>query len=224
MTVPKIIVGVEIGFGAFGGGVGNQEVSEAPELTPRLCQLRPPLTRGRCSIRPTRGRSRVENGSVRVISTVALVVALGALLVPAGRAGRRLTFTVKTRQGPTIAHAHVPAGGAGDSYASSLELLNRKVAQFGKPAWTRIGSMEFSYTPRNQCPSAARACVATADFDTVSMLPGGTVLASGKSISISNPTITIPVTGGTGRYAGATGTVTISPSSRKLSTYELELP
>jgi hypothetical protein len=167
---------------------------------------------------------RVENGSVRAISTVALVVALGALLVPTGLAGRSLTFTVKTRQGPTLARPQAPAAGASEWYASSLELLNPNVAQFGKPAHSPVGTMEFTYTNRKQCPSSQVRCVATADFDTVSTLPGGTVLASGKSISISAPTITIPVTGGTGRYAGATGTVTISPSSRKLSTYQLELP
>jgi hypothetical protein len=166
---------------------------------------------------------RVENGSVRAISTVALVVALGAFLGPAGLAGHSLTFTVGTRQGPTIAHPR-PPGGAGDWYASSLQLLNRTAAQLGKPAHSRVGMMEFTYTIRKQCPSLKGTCVATADFDTVSMLPGGTVLASGTSLSISATTITIPVTGGTGRYAGASGTVTISPSSRKLSTYQLELP
>jgi len=166
----------------------------------------------------------VDNGSVRAISTVAFVVALGSLLVPTGFAGGVLTFTVKTRQGPTTAHPHPPSGGVGDSYASSLELLNRKVAQLGKPAHSPVGTMEFTYTIRKQCMSFEVTCVATADFATVSLLPGGTVLASGRSIPISDPTITIPVTGGTGRYAGATGTVTISPSSRKTSTYELMLP
>ncbi len=161
---------------------------------------------------------------MRAISTLALLVALGAVLAPAGLAGGSLTFTVSTRQGPTTAHPHPPSGGTGDSYVSSLELLNRKAAQLGKPAHSAIGTMEFTYTLRKQCPASQPSCVATADFDTVSMLPGGTVLASGKSISISETTITIPVTGGTGRYAGATGTVTISPSSQKISTYDLELP
>ena len=223
-TVPRMTFGVEIGLGGLGGGVGNQDGLESPDVTPRLCQLGPSLTRTGSSIRPAPDRFRVENGRVRAISTVALVVALGALLVPAGLARRSLTFTVKTRQGPTTAHPHPPSGGVGDSYVSSLELVNRKVAQFGKPAYAPIGTMEFTYTIRKQCSSSKGTCVATADFDTVSTLPGGTVLASGRSISISDPTITIPVTGGSGRYVGATGTVTISPSSRKISTYELELP
>jgi hypothetical protein len=161
---------------------------------------------------------------VRAISTLTLAVVGGALLAPTGLAGRRVTFAVSTRQGPTVAHPHAPAGGAGDWYGSSLELLNRRLAQLGKPAHARVGTMEFRYTIRKQCAASDRTCIATADIDTVSVLPGGTVLASGKSIPISATTITIPVTGGTGRYAGAAGTVTISPSSRKLSTYALELP
>ncbi|HEY4348895.1 MAG TPA: hypothetical protein VGM80_15030, partial [Gaiellaceae bacterium] len=75
-----------------------------------------------------------------------------------------------------------------------------------------------------QCTSFGRQCASTADFDTVTMLPGGTVIASGKAISISRPTITIPVVGGTGRYEGARGTITISPSSTKFSTFRLIIP
>jgi hypothetical protein len=223
-TVPRMIFGVEIGLGGRGGGVGNQEGLEKLDVTCRLCQVGPSLTRAEFSIHLAAGRFGVENGRVRVISTAALVVALGALLVPTGLAGGILTFAVKTRQGPTTAQPHPPSGGVGDSYVSSLELLNRKVAQLGKPAHSPIGTMEFTYTIRKQCTSFEVTCVATADFDTVSMLPGGTVLASGRSIPISDTTITIPVTGGTGRYAGATGTVMISPSSRKISTYELRFP
>jgi hypothetical protein len=161
---------------------------------------------------------------VRAMSTVALVSALGALSAPSALAGRSLTFTVGTQQGPTVAHPHQRTGGVGDSYASSLVLVNGAGAQLGKPAWARVGTMEFRYTMRKQCAPAATACVATADFATVSILPGGTVLASGTSLAISAATITIPVTGGTGRYAGATGTITISPSSRKISIYALHLP
>ena len=50
------------------------------------------------------------------------------------------------------------------------------------------------------------------------------MLADGKAISIATPNIRIPVTGGTGRFRGARGSVTISPSSTAISTYRLTVP
>ena len=66
--------------------------------------------------------------------------------------------------------------------------------------------MRFSYTIRHQCAAFTPSCTATADFATVSTLPGGTVVANGSRISIAQPTIKIPVVGGTGLYKGASGT------------------
>jgi hypothetical protein len=152
------------------------------------------------------------------------VALLGAALVSTASASRSLVFTVKSKQGPTVAHPHPPAGGVGDSYDSSLSLSNGGVAQLDRRAHAVVGTMRFTYTIRKQCTSFSPRCHATADFTTVTALPGGTVKAAGKSISIANPEIVIPVTGGTGRYKGAHGTVSISPTSEKLSTYRLRLP
>jgi hypothetical protein len=151
--------------------------------------------------------------------------ALTALLLAVGAAaGTSLEFTVKTRQGPTTLHAHPPIGGVGDTTDSTLVLRNAGIPLFGMGKHANIGTMEFTYTIRKQCAAFGGSCQSTADFHTLSDLPGGTVTAEGKSISISRQTITIPVVGGTGRYAGARGTVTISPASTKLSTYRLKLP
>jgi hypothetical protein len=165
----------------------------------------------------------MDNGSVRVLPVLAVSI-LAAMLAATARPATSLTFTVKTKQGPTVAHQHPPAGGVGDSYDSSLVLMNSGIAQLGKGARATVGKMQFTYTIRKQCTSFGKTCVATADFDTVTTLPGGTVTAGGKSISIAKPTIVIPVTGGTGRYKGATGTVSISPTSTKLGTFALTLP
>ena len=137
--------------------------------------------------------------------------------------GIALLIAVKTTQGPTVTQPHAPPGGVGDTFNSSLKLVIL-TAQLGKAAGSTLGTMHFQYTIRKQCTSFGKTCVATADFETVTMLPGGTVIANGKALSIAHPSITIPVVGGTGRYAGARGTVTISPSSTKTSTYKLTLP
>jgi hypothetical protein len=156
---------------------------------------------------------------------VFLCVALaGAIVVAGAVAGSSLDLTFKTVQGPTGAHPHPPAGGVGDTYVSSLKLKNPGIAQFGKGRHDPVGTMQFTYTIRKQCTSFETTCVATADFDTVTSLPGGTVVANGTALPIATPTITIPVVGGTGRYTGATGTVSISPTSTKLSTFKLSLP
>ena len=152
---------------------------------------------------------------MRVLSALA-VGALAFSLTAASSAVTKLDYTFKTRQGPTTSHPHPPPGGRGDTYDSSLVLENAGIAQFGKGRHAQVGAMRFIYTIRRQCTSFAATCVAT--------LPGGTVVAGGTAISIASRNIRIPVLGGTGRYKGATGAVTISPTSTEISTYRLTVP
>ena len=154
------------------------------------------------------------------------VAALAALvLIPLSAASTKVTYTFKTRQSGATAHqAHPPSGAVADTYRSTLVLRNAGLAQLGAGRHAKVGSMELGYTIRKQCTAFSKRCVATADFDTTTTLPGGKVLAGGRSISIAAPNIRIPVTGGTGRFEHARGWVTISPSSTRISTYELTLP
>jgi hypothetical protein len=167
----------------------------------------------------------VDNAGVE-----ALLKAMGAAAVavlvfaPLSAASARLSYTFKTRQGAIAHHAHPPGGGVGDTYESSLALRNAGIAQLGLGGHANVGSMKLGYTIRRQCRTFTKSCVATADFQTVTTLPGGTVLADGKAISIATPNIRIPVTGGTGRFRGARGSVMISPSSTRISTYRLTVP
>jgi hypothetical protein len=155
----------------------------------------------------------------------ALLGASAASAATGGSAGGSiLTLSFKTRQGPTMVDPHPPVGETGDTFDSSLELVNRMTAQLGVGPHAVAGSMRFSYTIRRQCAAFTPKCVATADFNTVSNLPGGTVIARGANVSIADPTITIPVVGGTGLYRRATGTVSISPTSTKRSIFSLTLP
>jgi hypothetical protein len=163
----------------------------------------------------------VDNAWVKPLSAAAVAVLVFA---PLSAASARLSYTFKTRQGVIAHHAHPPGGGAGDTYESSLALRNAGIAQLGLGSHANAGSMKLGYTIRRQCRAFTKSCVATADFHTVTTLPGGTVLADGKAISIATPEIRIPVTGGTGRFRGARGLVTISPASTRISTYRLTVP
>jgi len=157
---------------------------------------------------------------------VLAAVCLGVLAAVAS-AATPLAFTLRTTQGPTsVATAGQAASSSvsGETFVSTLTLLNGASPQLGKRAWAKVGTMRFSYVMRKHCSSYGTVCGKTADFSSVTVLPGGTVLASGEALSIANPTITIPVVGGTGRYAGASGSVTISPTSSKINVYRLELP
>ena len=70
----------------------------------------------------------------------------------------------------------LPARPATPSTRAS-SLVNRKTAQLGLAPHAVAGSMQFSYTIRHQCAAFTPTCIATADFATVSTLPGGTVVA-----------------------------------------------
>jgi hypothetical protein len=160
-------------------------------------------------------------GAVRALAVAAFAA---LVVVPWSSASTTVSYTFKTRQGPTVHHAHPPGGAIGDTYESTLALRNAGIAQLGAGRHEKVGSMKLGYTIRKQCAAFAKRCLATADFDTATTLPGGKVLAAGRSISIATPNIRIPVTGGTGRFQHARGWVTISPSSTRISTYELTLP
>lgn len=156
----------------------------------------------------------------------ALLIAAGAavVLAPLSVAATKLSYTFKTRQGTPLHRRHPPVGTVGDTFASTLALRNAGIAQLGAGKHATVGSMALVYTIRRQCTAFAGKCVATADFETLTTLPGGKLRAEGRSISIATPTIRIPVTGGPGRFEDARGYVTISPSSTRISTYVLTVP
>jgi hypothetical protein len=163
---------------------------------------------------------------MRLLGALVLAVLSGWVSLGGASAANPVVFNHKKTPGPPppASATGLHASEVGETFVSSLALANAGSPQLGRGAWAQVGTMRFSYTIRRQCAAFGPLCDATADFATVSALPGGTLIAGGRAISIAYQTITIPVIGGTGRYAGARGTVTISPSSRKVSVYRLELP
>jgi hypothetical protein len=75
-------------------------------------------------------------------------------------------------------------------------ILRNAVPQFGKAKGARVGTSSFVITALSS---------QTARDDTVARLPGGTV--HGRGVARIDPNPKVPIVGGTGRYAGATGVV-----------------
>ena len=116
----------------------------------------------------------------------------------------------------------VPAGAStsdkppkGISEGDLLRFRSRLVnvaRQFGKPAGARVGSDEARIVVTG-ARSGRLAGVAT--------LPGGTIRFAGAiRLDANGP---IPVTGGTGRYAHARGTLIVGAGDTPLNTYHLRL-
>ncbi|HST18575.1 MAG TPA: hypothetical protein VLK36_12960 [Gaiellaceae bacterium] len=79
---------------------------------------------------------------------------------------------------------------------TGTSVLRNYVRQFGKPKGARVGTSKGVTTALS--PQTARS-------EAVARLPGGTVHASGTGNI--GPTAKVPIVGGTGVYAGATGVV-----------------
>ena len=96
-------------------------------------------------------------------------------------------------------------------------VLKNAAPQFGKPKGTVVGSDVYSMTI-TRAPYRVSVSVKV-------KLPDGTIQAKGRG-DLQAPTLTIPVVGGTGAYAGARGTSTASglTGNRSLNVYRVRLP
>jgi hypothetical protein len=131
-----------------------------------------------------------------------------------------LSFTIF--QEATHRHVHPPAGDAGDSYSTTLILINA-VPQFGKAVGAHVGSMSFAYTLSGNC-AAAGGCSGTTDITTFTHLPGGTITAASKKVPLGKRPFVVAVQSGTGAFAGAKGSVLIAPGGDAKQSYVLTLP
>ena len=99
----------------------------------------------------------------------------------------------------------------GDAYTLRARLTN-VVAQFGRKPGAAVGSDSSTLSLTN---------ATTAVIHGVAALPGGTITYGGTgSLGSNDP---IPVVGGTGRFAGARGTLTVGDGNSPLNTYRLTL-
>jgi len=100
----------------------------------------------------------------------------------------------------------------GDTVSSTDKLLNAR-PQFGLPSGAHVGSDHgrFTYTSTHSASYAGQAS-----------LPGGTVTMRGSVLVRADGQEMIPIVGGSGRYQGATGFMTIGPGKKRvLNTFDL---
>jgi len=155
---------------------------------------------------------------------LSLVLALAGAVAATGDGARgagKLVLTFRITQGPTFRHPHPPVGDAGDGFSTTLTLYNA-AEQLDRPKNARMGTMRFAYTLKGSC-TAAGGCRGTVDIQTLTRLPGGTIAADANGIPIRYPFVVI-VRKGTGRYAGAKGSISIAPAGNARNVYTLELP
>ena len=164
---------------------------------------------------------------VRRIVPVLVVVLLASILVMPGQgaASKTLTFKVRLIQEQTVRH-HKSSDGddhTNDTFSTELRLFTI-VSTLGISPNTPIGTMEFNWGPLNgSCTTSGSGCSGTTNITTFTKLPGGTLTAGGKNVSLSKGII-VPVTVGTGIFKGATGTINIAPASEAEDVFNLKIP
>jgi hypothetical protein len=158
---------------------------------------------------------RVAVFLVFVLSFVGVAPAVGAV--------RHLAFKVSVVQEATYRHPHPPPGDAGDTFSTTLR-LNAIGTVLGFPDGTPMGAMSFTWGPLNgSCSTAAVGCSGTTTITTLTRLPGGTITAGAKNVSLSNG-IVVPVESGTGIFKGVTGRISIAPGDIPIEVFTLVLP
>jgi len=138
-----------------------------------------------------------------------VAVAIGVVLAMPGLAAARhvFTFSAHSLQGKIVRRAEPPAGDVGDVLSSTMQLVNPRTKR-------KLGSMSYTVTML----SGTRA-----RFVTHTSLGDGTIAAAAV-VRLSSMTIVLPVTGGTGTFAGARGTLAFGPVSTRTNVYTLSLP
>jgi hypothetical protein len=162
----------------------------------------------------------------RRLLTLTFVLCLAAAAVAGAGQGagkpNKLTLTLRITQGVTVRHPHAPAGDAGDVFSVDLTLFTTQ-NDLDVPANTRVGNMSFSYLLHGSCSVGGNGCKGTVDINTMTKLPGGTITANSIGAPIRQPFV-VAIKSGTGRYAGAKGSVTIAPDGAAKNVYNITLP
>lgn len=147
----------------------------------------------------------------RLITLTALAAVLGA--PPVAAAARTIEVTSVTVS--MVGRDVKPKGpSTGDSVTYRDRLLNA-APQFGKRRGAVVGWDQGKLTYRT---------AHTATFAGKATLPGGTLRLSGAVYSTPSGGLVVPIVGGTGRYSGARGTLTVGPGrDHVLNTYSFTL-
>jgi hypothetical protein len=151
-----------------------------------------------------------------MLRRVVVLAALALLVAPGVARAETLTIQVTSVVITIKPIDKQPKGTSkGDRIVQRNRLLNA-VRQFGKKKGARVGtdSGTLVFTSAH-----------SARFVGTTKLPGGTIKLKGVVRPLADGGLQIPVTGGTGRYAEATGTLRVAPGDKKvLNVYQLTLP
>jgi hypothetical protein len=147
-------------------------------------------------------------------AVVAAVLGFAPVATPAGS-----TETIELISITTYSHQEPADLKSGAYSVDSRDDLMNAAPQFGQRLGVRVGTDvgRFTYTPAH-----------TATYAGVTNLPGGTVKVRGMAFAHDGKVL-IRVVGGSGKYKGATGFLTIGlghvkSKTRSMNTYELTLP
>jgi len=158
---------------------------------------------------------------MRIAPGVAVAALASALLLASG-AGARSAQTVTIELTSVIAqrtdHDLPPRGklSKGD-YASFKDLLLNSKKQFGKRAGMPVGYDVGTITSTGGAQTSIKV---KAIFPKI-----GTITYSGPFVTRKDGTTIVPITGGTGGFKGATGTVVIGAGEQKSpNTYIVTIP
>jgi len=151
---------------------------------------------------------------------VSLIAAAAVLLPSAAQAQQRpMVIQVISIAESLKAHDVPPKGPSAGDWVAMTDRLANAVARFGKPQNAIVGSDQA--TLKIQKPGVET-------LDGVAKLPGGTIVFRGRVTTGKGGSQIVPVVDGTGRFAGARGTVTISQIGADprlaLNVYRLTLP
>ena len=154
-----------------------------------------------------------------VFASVLLVMALPAAASDAA-AAKSVTIRVLVEVTRSIKDVPPKTLRVGNVYTSGdairgTELLRNAVRQFDKPRGAVVGTDRYVITA---------VALQRIRVDFVTRFPGGTVHAHGVGRAGSKPEV--PIVGGTGAYAGATGSIEGRhlANGEKLNTYRLQVP
>jgi hypothetical protein len=148
----------------------------------------------------------------RLIGLLAFALALAGATTAASAATPAIVITVKSVTTASIPRDTLPKGASrGDRIIMRDRLVNVR-AQFGKPAGAIVGRDEGIL----RLTSAT-----TGTFDGIATLPGGTIRLHGI---IRDGIETFTVSGGSGKYANARGTIAIGSGKSPLNTYRISFP
>jgi hypothetical protein len=146
---------------------------------------------------------------------LALVFGSVAVAQAGARAAQKDQITARLIQEATW---HLP----NETYQTQLRLFATGPT-LGKNNGQFLGTMEFTWKLHGTCSSSSASCSGTADLITVTKLPGGTISAAGKGLSVSKGFI-VPIQSGTGAFKGVTGTIDIAPDGQAEDVFNLTLP